>query len=103
MWDARTARDRQQGAKHMKPVLVVYATGEGWTGRVSERIGARLTDAGIPNQVAYVTALPEPFDLTSYGGVIVAGSMHFSKYQKELVAFVKERAAILSRSPGAFV
>jgi menaquinone-dependent protoporphyrinogen oxidase len=87
----------------MKPVLVLYATTEGWTGRVSERIAARLAGAGIPCEVHRVTALPPDFGFQDAAGVVIAGSLHLGRYQKELARFVKAHAGELSHLPGAFV
>lgn len=84
-------------------VLVVYATTEGQTRKIAERIAQRLAETGhAPTRVdateAGPAADPADFDVT-----ILAGSLHAGRYQAALVDYVRRHAAALDARPSAFV
>ena len=83
-------------------VLVVFATTHGHTQRIAERISRTLEEHGVSTHLrsADWTPAPSPAD---YDGVVVAGSVHAGKHQKELVAFVKDHVAQLNERPTVFV
>lgn len=87
----------------MKPVLILYATREGQTRRVAERVAAALHACGRAATIQEVAAIHEPFDLGANAAVVLAASVHAGKHEPELVAFVKRHRAALEGLPTAFL
>lgn len=87
----------------MKPLLVVYATREGHTRQIAEHVAATMRARGDVVDVIDAAHLPAGFDLSRYGGVVLAGSLHLGKHERELVDFVKVHRAALDRLQTAFL
>lgn len=84
----------------MPRVLIAYATSEGHTGRIAERMGARLRQEGVSAELHEVCGtLP---DLDGYDGVIVGASVHYGHHPATLRALLKRHRGALARRPGAF-
>jgi menaquinone-dependent protoporphyrinogen oxidase len=71
---------------NMKPIAILYATREGHTRKVAERIAQELRTHGL-----------------TYEGLVLAGSVHAGHHEKELVAYVKRHLAQLEGMPTAFI
>jgi menaquinone-dependent protoporphyrinogen oxidase len=83
-------------------ILIVHATTEGQTRKVARHVFARLAAAGhAPALIAAGEA--DGVDPGGFDGVVVAGSVHAGRFQKELVAWVGAEASALSRVPGLFL
>jgi menaquinone-dependent protoporphyrinogen oxidase len=87
----------------MKPILILYATREGHTRRVADRVAATLHTCGHDAVIHNASAIPEPFDLDAYAAVVLAASVHGGKHEPELTAFVKRHRAALEGLPTAFL
>jgi menaquinone-dependent protoporphyrinogen oxidase len=85
-----------------KTVLVVYASTHGHTGRIAERLGAVVEEAGLTATVRPVQAVTEA-DLAAAGGVIAAASIHAGHHQREMVAWLEAHADALADRPTALV
>jgi menaquinone-dependent protoporphyrinogen oxidase len=83
-------------------VLVLFATTHGHTKRIAERIAHVLEDAGVSAHLRSVRWRPAPTP-GDYDGVVVAGSVHAGRHQKELVAFVKDHVTVLNARPTALI
>jgi menaquinone-dependent protoporphyrinogen oxidase len=87
----------------MKPIAVLYATREGQTRRIAERVGedfrAREFDARVKNLRDDTAAI----HLNDYAGVVLAASVHGGKHEREMVKFVKMHSTELKQLPTAFL
>ncbi len=86
-----------------RKLLVAYTTREGHTRKIAEHVAATLRARGDLVDVVDVAHLPAGFDASSYGGAVLAGSVHTGKYEPPLVAFVKENSVALAKMPTAFL
>jgi menaquinone-dependent protoporphyrinogen IX oxidase len=60
----------------MKPVLVLYATREGHTGRIAEHLAAAIRTRELSAQIVDAAHVPVGFSLDAYSAAIVAASVH---------------------------
>ena len=84
-------------------VLVVYATTEGQTRKIAERIQARLAGAGHAPTLVDATQAGPRTDPAAFALAILAGSLHAGRYQAALVDFARRNAAALNAGESAFV
>ena len=87
----------------MKPVLVIYATREGHTRRISEHLGALLEAHHRTFELADAAHLPEGFSIAKYGAAIVSASLHAGKHEPEMAKFVKRHLNELHQVPTVFL
>ena len=78
-------------------ILVAYSTSEGQTARVAEYIAEVLREDGCTAEVADLRRT-EP-DVRGFDGVLIGGSAHAGKFQKELGRFVEENVSALNAMP----
>lgn len=82
--------------------LVVYATTEGQTRKIADRIVERLRACG--GQVTLVDArAAATLELGTFDAAVLAASLHLGRHQKEMVDFIRLQRARLERVPTAFV
>ncbi|WP_372425608.1 flavodoxin domain-containing protein [Salinarimonas chemoclinalis] len=84
-------------------VLVVYATTEGQTRKIAERIAARLSASGHAPTLVDATRAGPDTDPAAFDLSILAGSLHEGRYQAALVDFARRHAAALNAGESAFV
>lgn len=88
----------------MPDVLVLYASVEGHTARIAERIAVRLRDRGFRVDVAPADA---QLKLSDYAGVIVGASVHYGRHPAWLARLLRrhipqgQKTAFFSVSLGA--
>lgn len=87
----------------MARTLIVYGSAYGQTGKIVQRVAARLKEAGVQCSIVKGDAIPPGFRPGDYDGFIVAGSVLFGKHQKYLESFVQENHEILTRRPSMFL
>ena len=87
----------------MKPILVIYATREGHTRRISEHLGALLEAHQRAFELVDAAHLPERFSLVKYCAAIVSASLHAGKHEPEMVKFVKRYLNQLHAIPTLFL
>jgi menaquinone-dependent protoporphyrinogen oxidase len=87
----------------MKPILVLYATREGHTCRIAERVADHIRVQGLAVQIRNVRENYPPIDLTQCTGVILAASVHGGKHEREMIRFVKRHLQQLQDLPSAFI
>lgn len=82
----------------MRPVLVVYATRNGHTRHIAQRVADRIRTLCHEAQIqdARTEALPP---LERYSAVILAASVHLGHHEREMVKFVRARRSELGRLP----
>lgn len=86
----------------MASVLIVYATVEGQTARIAERMAERLRAKGLSvamHRAARNVALP---DLSRHDGVIVGASVHYGHHPAFLRAQLRRQDSALAAAHAAF-
>ncbi|WP_455221676.1 menaquinone-dependent protoporphyrinogen IX dehydrogenase [Kaarinaea lacus] len=83
-------------------ILILYASLEGQTQKIAERIAQELRNKGyqVTNQSA--EHLPNNYNSDSFGAVIIGGSIHMGHYPKYLKKFVSSHADWLNSVTSAF-
>ena len=88
----------------MCDVPVFYATSEGHTRLIAERLADRLRAHGLDSRaIAIVSEETSHFDWRRARGAAIAASVHAGKHQAEARAFARLNAATLSALPSMFV
>ena len=82
-------------------ILVLYATLEGQTEKIAERIGQELRKQGHQVDIQSADQLPADFDLEPYKTAIIGGSIHMGRYPKSLKKFVQQYHDWLNKHPSA--
>jgi menaquinone-dependent protoporphyrinogen oxidase len=80
-------------------VLVVYATHQGHTLRVAQRVADAVRAAGHEATVARVEEAP---NVASFDGVIIGAPVHMGHFAPPVVAYAKAQAVQLRRRPSGF-
>ena len=86
----------------MARVLILYATSEGHTARVAERVATRLRNKGHRVESQRADASATRLDLERYETVIVGASVHYGRHPGYLRALLREHRLELEARPGAF-
>jgi len=86
----------------MARVLIFYATTEGHTARVAERIAKRLQDKGHRVELRRAHSARASLDLAEYGTVIVGAPVHYGRHPGHLRSLLRKHRAALAARPGAF-
>ena len=88
----------------MCDVPVFYATSEGHTRLIAQRLADRLCRHGLASRaIAIVSDESAHFDVRRARGAAIAASVHAGRHQAEARAFARLHAATLSRLPSLFV
>jgi menaquinone-dependent protoporphyrinogen oxidase len=84
-------------------VPVFFATSEGQTRRIAERLAAALHGHGIGSRAIDVAGADAALiDWTRVRGALVGASIHVGKHQKTADRFVRAHVSDLNRVPSAF-
>ena len=84
-------------------ILVVYGTTEGQTRKIGEKVADRLSSHGHDTAVRNSSRWQEDFRVDTFDKVIVAGSVHERKHQRDLEMFVMANRAKLQAKPTLFL
>jgi menaquinone-dependent protoporphyrinogen oxidase len=87
----------------MRRIGVFYATREGHTRSVAERVAADLRARGFDAAATNVRDNAATASLEVYWGAVVAASVHGGKHEREMVKFIKSHVRELNRMPTAFL
>jgi menaquinone-dependent protoporphyrinogen oxidase len=88
----------------MKPIAVLYATREGHTRRIAERLVEALGSAGYAAELSNVAKWRKaPPDFRGCAAALLAASVHGGRHEREMVELVKRYRAELERLPTAFI
>ena len=82
-------------------ILVLYATLEGQTAKIAERIAQELRNKGHQVGIFSGEKLPADFGIESYHAAILGGSIHMGHYPKSLKKFVQQHHDWLNNHPSA--
>jgi menaquinone-dependent protoporphyrinogen oxidase len=80
-------------------VLIVYATHQGHTLRVAQRVADAVRAAG---HAATVTRVEDAPDVAGFDAAIVGAPVHMGHFSPQVVAYAKAQAAELRRRPSGF-
>src|SRR5512145_1788042 len=83
----------------MPSTLILYASVEGHTERIAQRLAELLRGRG--HSVDLVPAGQE-VDLARYAGVVVGASVHYGHHPTSLATFLRRNAVALAPCKGAF-
>ena len=86
----------------MADFLVCYATGEGQTARVADRIATTLRDRGHETTVVDLGAGPPDRPVEAFDAVLVGASLHYGRHQRPVRRFVSEHRDALAARPTGF-
>jgi len=86
----------------MARVLILYATTEGHTARVAERMAQRLREQGHAVEALRAERRAMQPHLERYDGVIVGASVHYGRHPGHLRALLRRQRAALGARRGAF-
>ncbi|HLJ23496.1 MAG TPA: flavodoxin domain-containing protein [Candidatus Acidoferrales bacterium] len=100
-FDPRKSELRPSGLAS-KRIAVFFATREGHTQRVAERLTSDLLALGFDVDLLPAGQRP-PFALANYCAAVLAASVHAGNHEKEMVEFVKDHRLELEGMPTAFL
>jgi menaquinone-dependent protoporphyrinogen oxidase len=89
--------------EHMKPIAILYATREGQTERIADRVAAGLRARGLDAEVKNLRNHADGVQLDDYAAAILAASVHGGRHEPEIVRFVREHRDKLESMPSAFL
>jgi menaquinone-dependent protoporphyrinogen oxidase len=87
----------------MKRVGVFYATREGQTEKIAQRVAAALRERGLEVDLMNVGDESESVRFDRYDGAVLAASVHVGHHEKEMVRFVKAHRNELESVPATFL
>ncbi len=83
-------------------IAILYATREGQTRRIAEHLARELRSHGSDVRVLDLASLEED-PLLGCEAVLLAGSVHIGKHERELTRFARANRDRLERLPHAFI
>ena len=86
----------------MPRILLLYATTEGQTARIAERIAHTLRHQGHSVEVLPADTARSDFDPAAYDGVMVGASIHYGHHPAYLRALIRRHRDVLATRPCAF-
>ena len=81
---------------------IFFATREGHTLKIAERIAADLRAQGVETDL-FDVSMPNTVDWSKYAVACVAASVHGGHHEPEMIAFVKRHRAELERLSAPFI
>lgn len=87
----------------MSNVLVAYATTDGQTATIAERIASVLVEAGHDASLVDVQEQRPELSPGAFHAVVVAASLHHGTHQSAAERFVRDHRDALAPLPSAFV
>jgi menaquinone-dependent protoporphyrinogen oxidase len=82
-------------------ILIAYGTTEGQTARIADQLADVMRSHGLEAEAVDLKQSTD-VQLDGYDAVIVGGSVHMGKHQKEVADFVRKNRRALERLPAAF-
>jgi menaquinone-dependent protoporphyrinogen oxidase len=86
----------------MSSILILFATTEGHTARIAERIAQCLRGKGHKVEIHRADAIPAGLEQEGYDGVIVGSSIHYGHHPGFLSALVRRFRTALTAQSSAF-
>jgi len=86
----------------MPRILLLYATTEGQTGRIAERVAHTLREKGHTVELLPADATQPELDPAAYDGVMVGASIHYGHHPAYLHTLIHRHRDALASRPCAF-
>jgi menaquinone-dependent protoporphyrinogen oxidase len=86
----------------MASILIGYATGEGQTAKIAERLRESLRTHGHDAETVDLSKNHDELDIETFDAVLVGASIHIGQHQPEVSAFVERNSTILDTRPSGF-
>lgn len=88
----------------MPKILIIYATGEGQTAKIAERIAQVLRDTSGSEVILKnaIETLPDDFSCKDFDGILVGSSLRNRRYADSIVDFIQKYKADLENCPSGF-
>jgi menaquinone-dependent protoporphyrinogen oxidase len=86
----------------MPRVLVLYATTEGQTARIAERVAATLRSRGHVAESHSADAVPAGLDWSAFDGIVIGAAIHYGHHPAYLRTVVRRHRGALAARPCAF-
>jgi menaquinone-dependent protoporphyrinogen oxidase len=83
-------------------VLIVYASMEGQTAGIAERMAQALRNRGLAAETRPANGAPARSELAKYDGLIVGASIHYGRHPRSVLSLVRNCRAVLETGPSAF-
>ncbi len=84
----------------MSKILIIYATTDGHTRKICERLQQLVEQQGNQVELLQIDG-PHP-DLTQFDKIVVGGSIRYGKHSKLIYEFVEQNQQLLESKPNAF-
>jgi menaquinone-dependent protoporphyrinogen oxidase len=84
-------------------VLIAYATTEGHTRKIAEKIAIQVRELGQVVELVNVDRKPHNIGVDDFNAAIIAASVHQHKHQDAIEDFVVSSGAVLSSKPTMFL
>jgi menaquinone-dependent protoporphyrinogen oxidase len=85
----------------MTKILIVYATTDGHTRKICERLQQVIEGQGSHVKLLEVDEQPHP-DLTQFDKIVIGASIRYGKHSKLIYQFIEQNQALLDSKPNAF-
>ncbi|MDH5276475.1 MAG: protoporphyrinogen oxidase [Gammaproteobacteria bacterium] len=86
----------------MPRILLLYATIEGQTALIADRMALTLRNLGHGVDLLSAQTAGEALDPGRYDGVIIAASIHYENHPRYLRALVRKHLSAIATRPSAF-
>ena len=87
----------------MTKILIIYATEDGQTAKIAERMAETARSRGIEVDVKDTSQpLATEFSFEDYKGIMVGSPLHHRRYADSIVQFVSQNKSELDCRPSAF-
>jgi menaquinone-dependent protoporphyrinogen oxidase len=86
----------------MPRILLLYATIEGQSARIAERIARTLRDRGNSVEVLPADTARSDLDPAAYDGVMIGASIHYGHHPAYLRTLIRRHRGVLAARPSAF-
>lgn len=83
-------------------ILILFATMEGQTAKIAERLTEILRNKGHQVTTQSAEHLPAKFNLDAFEAAVIGGSIHMGHYPGYLKKFIRQQCDWLNNSPSAF-
>ena len=97
----RLATEKHQ--EHAMKAAIFFATREGQTRKIAERVAADVRAHGVDADVISVKALRSPIRWSDYTIACLAASVHGGRHEREMIAFARQHRDELVRRRGVFL
>lgn len=85
----------------MPQILIVFATTDGQTRKIAERLQTMLAKHGVESTLSDIADAPE-FNLAGFDGLIAGASVRYGRHDPRMSRFLDANRSKIERMPNAF-